>query len=126
MAVNPSSSFDKTFGAKKVAPARAPSQLWINIGYSTEEENKQGEKYFVSTPMGLAVDNQEKHKTNASDPTYARFMAAKNDLLDQIMAAGAKLAPGESMILPLEIQLRRVAEEVEVDNSNNSMIRKIL
>lgn len=127
MAAQPS-AFAKTFGNKQAAPAadsRPQAKFWLNIGYATGETNNQGNEYFVSTPLGLPVDTQEAHKTNASDPKYAQFLAAKNDLLAQLIALGESLEPGEARIVDLQVQLRRVGEEREVDNTKNTFIRKI-
>jgi hypothetical protein len=113
--------FSKTFGAQSQGTSNDKStgsrsdqpkaKLWLNIGYMAEGAGENGEDRFVSLPVGIPVDTQEKVATNSRNQNYADFMAARNDLLDQIMGVAETLAPGEDRILNLQIQLRRVAEE---------------
>lgn len=112
--------FGKTFGAGSNdqgngngSRADQPkATLWLNIGYDSgvPEENGEGTR-FVSLPVGIPVDTQEKVDTRSRNQGYAEFQAARNHLLDRIMEAGAALAPGETVDLNLTIQLRKVAAE---------------
>lgn len=117
--------FSKTFGAGSNSDAadgkgstQPKAKLWLNVGYvvqipSTAEGAKAGdmEDRFVSLPVGIPVDTMEKLPTNSRNADYANFQAARNDLLDQIMAAAQGLDAGGDAILNLQIQLRRVNEE---------------
>lgn len=114
----------KSVFGKEEAPAseRPKAQFWLNLGYETDDEARP----FVSLPQGIALDTQEKEKTNSSNKDYAAFNAAKNNLLDQLLEAAASLAPGESMIVPLQIELRRVnGEQSEVPMDQNKYARKL-
>lgn len=129
MAIN---DFNRAFGTKNnaAAPAageRVKSQFWINVGYETDmvDENT-GNKRFVSLVQGVPVDGQERLKTNSSNHEYAAFNAARNDLLDQIMEVANKLKPGQETLLNLQIQLRRVNEDVaDAPTADNKFARKL-
>lgn len=110
--------FETTFGnqAKNNGSTnkdnRPKAQYWINIGYTVQVKGEQGpEDRFVSLPTGIPLDTQEALPTNSRNAEFAAFQAARNNLHDQIMAAAAKLQPGEEKLLNLQIQLRRVNEE---------------
>lgn len=124
----------QVFGAKSSAPAskadRPKAQLWINLGYSVEVEDTEGNKdiRFINLPMGLPLDTMEEVATNSSNQTFAAMQVAKNDLLKQLVAAGADLKPGEERIVKLEVQLRRVndagSNAALADPNVNPFLRK--
>ena len=122
--------FNKVFGNKKTTTApttdRPKAAYWLNIGYETDVVDEAGEHKFVSLPMGIPVDTQETLSTNSRSPEFAAFQSARNDLVDQIMALAGQLEAGESRILNLQIQLRRVNEEAApIANANNPFVRKL-
>lgn len=115
-------NFARPFGAKPEAAAqskgnnsdRPKSRFWLNIGYdSGVKDEATGGTKFVSLPTGIPLDGQDRVKTNSRNDEFAAFQQARNALLDQILAAAEKLAPGEERLLNLQIQLRRVNDEVE-------------
>lgn len=121
---------NKTFGNQTVAatPAaeRPKAEFWLNIGYTSDVEDNDGNKMFVSLPQGLALDTQEPLKTNSRNSDFAQFQAARNDLLDKLIEHAQNLKPGESTIINLEIQLRRVNEEAApVDATNNVFTKQL-
>ena len=129
--------FAKTFGARSSNSAagrnskaedRPKTQLWMNIGYETGDENYP----FLSLPVGIPLDNQEHVKANSSNADFAAFCAARNGLLDSLIAAGETLAPGEDMIIgvegsPLQIQIRRIGEEraEAVADASNKFVKQL-
>lgn len=123
--------FNKTFGStapKSTSKADLPkAQFWINIGYTAEIDTDDGvEKRFISLPMGIPVDTQEKLPTNSSNVLWAMQQAARNDLMEQIMEAAKTLKPGEEAILKLEVQLRHVRDEAPAATAeNNQFVRKL-
>lgn len=124
--------FEETFGKNKkngvaAAEMRDKAQFWLNIGYSSGVQDADtGEEKFVSLPMGIPLDTQEHLTTNSRNAEFAQFQSARNNLLDQIQEVSKSLAPGESRILNLQIQLRRVNEEAgEIPVEQNMFARKI-
>lgn len=124
--------FNKTFGTDKAtAPAASASnkpkaQLWLNIGYDSGVKDESGETRFVSLPVGIPVDTMEALPTNSRNKEYAQFNAARNNLHEQIMAVAAGLEAGESRILNLQIQLRRVNEDApDVGTEDNAFAKTL-
>lgn len=126
--------FNKTFGnntTTKAAPAAAPSdkpkaRFWLNVGYDSGVVEEDGQSRFVSLPIGIPLDTQNRLPTNSRNDDFASFQAARNDLLDQLMEIANGLEPGEDKILKLEVQLRRVNDEQpEASISTNKFARKV-
>lgn len=127
--------FNKTFGnnaaTKSAAPAAAPSdkpkaRFWLNVGYDSGVVEEDGQSRFVSLPIGIPLDTQNRLPTNSRNDDFASFQAARNDLLDQLMEIANGLQPGEDKVLKLEVQLRRVNDEQpEASISTNKFARKI-
>ena len=128
--------FHRTFGvAKPATPVggkgnsgdRPKAKFWLNIGYDSgvADESTGGTK-FVSLPVGIPLDNNEKLPTNSRNAEFAAFQAARNDLMEQVMAVAGNLAPGEEKLLNLQIQLRRVNDEAaEIPVENNPFAKKL-
>lgn len=118
--------FQRTFGAPAAQPAREKAVLWLNLGYSSGVIDDDGKEKFVSLPLGIPLDTQEHLPTSSKNADFAKFQAARNNLLDQLMEAAKSLAPGESRVVKLEVQLRRVSAEAgEIPVEGNQFARKI-
>lgn len=121
--------FDKlSFGKKENATTAAKSEqqkaeFWLNIGYGVDVPVEGGgtESRFVSLPQGIPLDTQEHVAVKGKNVEWKAFQAARNGLLDQIMAVAQQLEPGEDRVLNLQIQLRRVNSDADetVDASTN-------
>ena len=114
-----------TLNAAPAAPAKPKATIWLNAGYTTTVvvDGVQEER-FVNLPMGMPVDTMELLPTNSRNVEFAQFRMAQNDLLNQIMELGKSLAPGEAKTINLELQLRRVNEDVApVPNGENPFAR---
>lgn len=111
--------------AAKVAivEEKVKSQLWVNVGYSIEVE---GESVFVSIPMGIPLDSIKELPTNTRNTEFNLLNQARNQLLADIVAASEDLEHGESHVLELEVQLRRIDKEVDPlpNGATNPFLRK--
>ena len=109
--------------AATVVEEKVKSQLWVNVGYSIEVE---GEQVFVSIPMGIPVDSIKELPTNTRNAEFNLLNQARNQLLADITAASEDLESGESHVLELEVQLRRIDKEVDPlpAGSSNPFLRK--
>ena len=109
--------------AATVVEEKVKSQLWVNVGYSIEVE---GESVFVSIPMGIPVDSIKELPTNTRNAEFNMLNQARNQLLADITAASEDLESGESHVLELEVQLRRIDKEVDPlpAGSSNPFLRK--
>lgn len=123
--------FNAVFGAKTPTNTNAtgqktgkdgkplvPANFWLNVGFSTEVEVEGvRETRFVSLPVGIPLDNQERLATNSRNQVFAAFQAARNNLLDQVLEVCKTLQPGEEKVIGeasgLQIQVRRINAEVE-------------
>lgn len=105
---------------------RPKSQFWINLGYPVDYQLDDGstEQRFVSLPIGIPLDGQERLPTNSKNEQFAAFQVARNELLDQLMAIAQTLEPGEDKIINLKVQIRRVNEEV-IRTEDNPFIKKL-
>jgi hypothetical protein len=126
--------FTKAFPAalnKSSAPAanhsdKPKARYWLNIGYDSGVVDEDGQSRFVSLPVGIPLDTQDRLPTNSRNKDFASFQAARNDLLDQLMELAGGLEPGEDKVLKLEVQLRRVNDEQpEASIASNKFVRKI-
>ena len=114
-----------TRNAAPATPAKPKATIWLNAGYTTTVvvDGVQEER-FVNLPMGMPVDTMELLPTNSRNAEFAQFRMAQNDLLNQIVELGKSLAPGEAKTINLELQLRRVNEDVApVPNGENPFAR---
>lgn len=110
--------FGTTFGGGNAASRsnaandRPKAQVWLNIGLEAPNvvEGEESPR-FISLPAGIPLDTQEKLPTNSRNQLFAAFQSARNDLMDQILKAAEQLAPGQEVLIPLQVQLRRVGEE---------------
>ena len=105
-------------GTPAAQPAKAEREaamLWLNVGYWVELADENGEirKEFVSLPMGIPVDTMKGIDKLSSNPDFANLQSAKNRLLADLIKVGQDLKPGQTCDdLPLQLQLRRVADPV--------------
>lgn len=127
-------NFNKIFGQSKTAPAatassddRPKAQFWLNIGYEADGVIEGEDKpRFISLPTGIPLDTMEELKTNSRNEVYAMQQAARNDLMAQLIEHAQDLQPGQSTILNLQIELRRVNEDQgPVDSATNIFNKKL-
>ena len=125
--------FNKTFGksapkagSKPATETRPKSQFWLNIGYDSGVAGEDGKSKFVSLPAGIPLDGQERLPVNSRNAEFSAFQSARNNLMEQIEAVAADLAPGEERMLNLQIQLRRINDEAaEAPLDQNAFARKL-
>lgn len=133
MAINNSS---KTFGDRLGGNANhsndkdfEKAEFWINVGYSVESEDPETSEMkhtFISTPKGLPLDTQEKLKTTSGNTSFVNQRHAQNDLHDQLMDVAKTMDPGETRIIQLEVQIRRVRGEAAPTKPSENPFRKRL
>ena len=97
-----------------------PSEYWCNIGLE-----KNG--VFLS-PFGIALDKQRKKTIPGpltKNPEFRNQRIAEVALHNKIEEVMASLKPGESVILPLQVEIRRISEKEnveEIDPSENPFL----
>jgi hypothetical protein len=105
------------FGGNKNAPAansrsdRPKAQFWLNVGLLKEVK---GEAVFLSLPVGIPLDTQDRLPETSSNKEFAQMQAARNNIMDQLLAYAQTMEAGDDVIIDLQVQLRRVKETQEV------------
>lgn len=120
--------------AAKVSAAKQEqeaAQLWINVGYPVQVEMEDGTvvEEFVNLNLGIPLDRIQHRPVNSNNANFNALMAAKNNLLDQLLAMAEDVGAGQSVRLPLEVELRRVKDPeavVKVSDAENPYLRSIL
>lgn len=92
---------------------RPDAQTWMNIGYETEDGK------FVNLPLGIAIDTMEPVAVRGQDDEWIALQTARNELLKAVQAAGDDLAPGATITLNLQVQVRRVNDKKEIATDEN-------
>lgn len=141
MGINPNRTFGEadtgnvtTFGRRPNAGAQSEqpaAQFWINLGYSqtvTNAETNEPEQVFVSLPYGIPLDTQKAFELKGS-PNMVKLRDAQNKLLDSMITAANKLAPGEERLIcvdettGLSVQMRRIKDPVTaVADADNELV----
>ena len=111
-----------TFGANKTertsTSEKVKAQYWLNFGYVAEHAIEGEDKpRFISLPMGIPLDITDKKQIRGRNAIHNNFVAAQNDLLDQLLQAASALKPGDDYIIEAEqgfaVQVRRVDSNIE-------------
>lgn len=97
---------------------RPKAQLWLNIGYDSNEVDEDGKPIFIS-PIGVPVDTHKRREPSGKSSKYNDMISAGNELLDFLEKAGFELEPGEATKVNLQIELRRTAEAVVSTRNEN-------
>ena len=88
---------------------RRQSKLWVNLGY------KNADGKFVNLPVGIPIDTMELLAVRGQSEDWVKLTHERNMLIKQLQAIGDDMEPGQEQMLPLEVQLRRVGNELEID-----------
>lgn len=85
------------------AESKPKSEFWVNVGI------ERGGK-LVSLPMGIALDKLEARKIPGSSTKNLEFRQlrqAEADLWSKMQQLMATMKPGETVVLPFQVELRR-------------------
>lgn len=96
---------------------RPEAKVWMNIGYEVEGK-------FVNLPLGLPIDTMEGVRVSGQNEDWIMLQTARNELLQAIQEAGDKLEPGQEMVLPLQVRIRHVNGEMQIDATSNPLSMK--
>lgn len=131
-------SFDFTKSPVQSAAAgtakqeRPKAQFWMNVGYEVDVIVKDAsgkdvtETRFISLPMGMPLDTMEKLPVKSSNNEFRALQSARNHLLEQVLEAAKTMKPGETQLVNLQIELRRVNDEQEAIPADvNPFIREL-
>ena len=108
-ASNNTASTSNTRTTAKGDEERRQSKLWVNLGY------KNADGKFVNLPVGIPIDTMELLAVRGQSEDWVKLTHERNMLIKQLQAIGDDMEPGQEQMLPLEVQLRRVGNELEID-----------
>ena len=108
-ASNNTASTNNTRTTAKGDEERRQSKLWVNLGY------KNADGTFVNLPVGIPIDTMELLAVRGQSEDWVKLTHERNMLIKQLQAIGDDMEPGQEQMLPLEVQLRRVGNELEID-----------
>ena len=108
-ASNNTASTNNTRTTAKGDEERRQSKLWVNLGY------KNADGKFVNLPVGIPIDTMELLAVRGQSEDWVKLTHERNMLIKQLQAIGDDMEPGQEQMLPLEVQLRRVGNEREID-----------
>lgn len=108
-ASNNTASTNNTRTTAKGDEERRQSKLWVNLGY------KNADGKFVNLPVGIPIDTMELLAVRGQSEDWVKLTHERNMLIKQLQAIGDDMEPGQEQMLPLEVQLRRVGNELEID-----------
>lgn len=109
-ASNNTASTSNTRTTAKGDEERRQSKLWVNLGY------KNADGKFVNLPVGIPIDTMELLAVRGQSEDWVKLTHERNMLIKQLQAIGDDMEPGQEQMLPLEVQLRRVGNELEIDS----------
>lgn len=103
------------------------ANLWFNVGY----ELKDGT--FIAFQSGIAIDNMRDADVRGQNEEWVKTQKARNKLRDDMIRIGSTLQPGEEkVIFKAELgpitwvgKLRRINNELQIDNANNEFALNI-
>lgn len=94
---------------------RPATQVWINVGYDSQPHPITGEVKFVSTPVGISLDNSKPKKLPNNEGDYRDLVIKQNALLASLEKLAATLKSGERKMLNLKVEIRRIDAPVATE-----------
>lgn len=112
-------------------PEFTPAKYWMNIGYNVQvpnEETGEVESILLSpNGLGIALDNIKIDEKKYKSPRMAGMTAGKNQLVEYLQEVMTKLEPGQSVQIPLTVEVRRVddSKAEAIDPADNPFAFKL-
>lgn len=97
------------------------TQFWVNVGLQ-RPDGKGGTK-LVQLPMGIPLDElvaPTVPSPKTQNIEFRNLRLAQNQLWAEMKRIMETLKPGESVTLPLQVELRKVDEKEIVENVDQS------
>ena len=107
----------------QAAAERPVSEIWANVGYTTQ--GTDGDTIFVGLPYGIALDTMNMRELPKTNVKMRQLRTAQNALLEKMQRTGAELAPGESVVIQLEVEIRRNAVEEGITEADTALIKDL-
>lgn len=104
------------FGGLQNPNAEKPkAKIWLNVGYEINGK-------FIQLPGGgTPIDTTDLLPVSGQNEDFVKQRTAQNQLLKMLQDLGAQLQPGQEEELSLTVKLRRVNEELTVENNEYAL-----
>lgn len=86
------------------------AQVWLNVGVTLPVVNAEGktEEVFTSIPSGVPLDTMEAMTARGNNVVNNQKVEAGNHVMHMLQELAENLAPGETQIVDLQVEMRRV------------------
>lgn len=109
-----------------VNSSRQEAKVFLNIGYTSEEKDANGDNIFISLPYGLALDTMPNIRvSDRSQSSYADLQRKKNAFKDALLQAIANMPAGTRKKIKLEVEIYKVSNAVAED-TDTSELNKVM
>ena len=102
-----------------VKTEKAKSQYWLNIGL-----NNEAEETFIGLNYGIPLESVEELPLKGKNEKWLQLVEAKNALRKALLDLAGELEPGETKIINLQAEIRRVGDEA-VTVADNPLLKHI-
>ena len=108
---------------------RPPSVHWLNVGVDADIIKDDGtvERQFISLPLGIPLDYQEKATVGANSTNEWRQIAAvRNHILELLQQGAAQQEPGgREYINGLKVQVAKAGERQAASDTSIAAVQSI-
>lgn len=109
-----------------VNSSRQEAKVFLNIGYTSEEKDANGDNIFISLPYGLALDTMPNIRvSDRSQSSYADLQRKKNAFKDALLQAINNMPAGTRKRIKLEVEIYKVSDAVAED-TDTSELNKVM
>lgn len=120
-------------GAEGAKPKAPQAQVYLNFGYIIEVEDAEGQPHedFISLPFGLPLDTMNQSQMTGQNVDYANKLAARNNLLADLLAHAETFEPGQAEYLIVDeatgmaVEIRRRGTPAVASTDNNPYLRRL-
>lgn len=98
------------------------TQFWVNVGLL---RGRPGEQKLVGLPMGIPLDELQEKKvpsTKTQNQEFRNLRLAERELWHKMRELMATLKPGESRVLPFQVEIRRVDEKEQIEDEQDPSV----
>lgn len=102
----------KTSSDASTQGKRPAAKFWVNVGL-----RRNGK--LLTLPMGIPLDNLKSKAVPKQAGDFQSMRKAEAQLWEKIQELMSTMKPGESKTLPFEVEIRKVTEEEQIEETSN-------
>lgn len=101
---------------------RQEAKIFLNIGYTSQEKDADGNNIFISLPYGLALDTMPDIRvSDRSQSSYADLQRKKNAFKNGLLEAISKMPAGTRQKIKLEVEIYKVSDTVDTTTDTSEL-----